>query len=149
ALRIRKEDQLPVYEKLGDIRSRAVALGKIADILQACGQLDEALRVLKEDVLPVFEKLGDIRFRAVATGKIAGILEARGQLDEALRIRKEDQLPVYEKLRSRRDILNCQAAMALTLLARARAGDRDEAERLLRLALAAAEDMRLPEAAPI
>ncbi|MEZ5356265.1 MAG: hypothetical protein R2762_26825 [Bryobacteraceae bacterium] len=37
ALRIRLEDELPVYEKLGDVRSRAVTLGKIADIRMAAG----------------------------------------------------------------------------------------------------------------
>ena len=34
ALRIRREEQLPVYERLGDVRSRAVTMGQIADILQ-------------------------------------------------------------------------------------------------------------------
>ena len=33
ALRIRQEEQLPVYERLGDVRSKAVTQGKIADIL--------------------------------------------------------------------------------------------------------------------
>ena len=45
ALRIRQEEELPVYERLGDVRSKAVTMGKIADILQARGQLDEALRI--------------------------------------------------------------------------------------------------------
>ena len=35
ALRIRREEELPVYERLGDVRERAVTMGKIADILQA------------------------------------------------------------------------------------------------------------------
>jgi phosphopentomutase len=82
ALRIRKEEELPVYERLGDVRSRAVTMGMIADILQARGQLDDALRIRKEEELPVYERLGDVRSRAVTMGKIADILEARGQLDE-------------------------------------------------------------------
>jgi len=45
ALRIRTEEQLSVYERLGDVRSRAVTQGKIADIKQARGELDEALRI--------------------------------------------------------------------------------------------------------
>ena len=98
ALRIRREDQLPVYEKLGDIHSRAIAMGKIADIAEARGDLDEALRIRRDEALPVYEKLGDIRERAVTMGKIADIAQARGDLDEALRIRREDELPVYEKL---------------------------------------------------
>jgi hypothetical protein len=43
ALRIRREEELPVYERLGDVRERAVTWGKIADVFQARGELDEAL----------------------------------------------------------------------------------------------------------
>ncbi|HEY1931200.1 MAG TPA: hypothetical protein VGG99_04245 [Acetobacteraceae bacterium] len=98
ALRIRREEELPVYERLGDVRSRALTMGRIADILQARGALDEALRIHREELLPVFERLGDVRSRAVTMGKIADILQARGALDEALRIRREEELPVYERL---------------------------------------------------
>jgi tetratricopeptide (TPR) repeat protein len=98
ALKIRREEQLPVYERLGEARERAVANGRIADILQARGQLDDALKIRQEDQLPVFDRLGEVRERAVAMGKIADILQARGDLDQALKIRREDQLPVYERL---------------------------------------------------
>ncbi|MEZ5356266.1 MAG: tetratricopeptide repeat protein [Bryobacteraceae bacterium] len=98
ALRIRLEDELPVYEKLGDVRERAVTLGKIADIRMARGDLDEALRIRLEDELPVYEKLGDVRERAVTLGKIADIRMARGDLDEALRILTNELLPAFEKL---------------------------------------------------
>ena len=64
ALRIRREEELPVYERLGDVRSRAVTLGQIADMLQARGELDEALRIRREEELPVYERLGDVRERA-------------------------------------------------------------------------------------
>jgi len=80
ALKIRKEDELPVYERLGDVRERAVTMGYIADILQARGQLDEALKIRTDEELPVYERLGDVRSRAVTMGKIADILQARGQL---------------------------------------------------------------------
>ena len=59
ALRIRREEQLPVYERLGDVRSRAVTMGQIADILQARGDLDEAL-ALHEQRLPVAQQMKDI-----------------------------------------------------------------------------------------
>ena len=98
ALRIRKEEELPVYDKLGDVRSRAVTMGKIADILQQQGETAEALRIRKEEELPVYDKLGDVRSRAVTMGKIADILQQQGETAEALRIRKEEQLPVYDKL---------------------------------------------------
>jgi hypothetical protein len=33
ALRIRQQEELPVFERLGDVRSRAVTMGKIAEIM--------------------------------------------------------------------------------------------------------------------
>ena len=74
-----REEELPVYERLGDVRAKAVTMGKIADILQARGQLDEALRIRTEEELPVYERLGDVRSKAVTMGKIADILQARGR----------------------------------------------------------------------
>ena len=79
ALRIRREEQLPVYKRLGDVREGAVTMGKIADILQARGDLDEALRIRREEELPVYERLGDVRERSVALQKIAmGLLQGGG-----------------------------------------------------------------------
>jgi tetratricopeptide (TPR) repeat protein len=98
ALRLRREEVLPRFERLGATRERALALGEIADILQARGGLDEALRIRREEVLPAFERLGSPREQAVARGEIADILQARGELDEALRIWKQEVLPVFERL---------------------------------------------------
>ncbi|MCU0865483.1 MAG: hypothetical protein MUC36_16995, partial [Planctomycetes bacterium] len=129
ALRIRREEELPVYEKLGDVRSRAVTLGKIAGVLSARGELDEALRTLRNEVLPTFDKLGAVRERAVTLGQIADVLSARGELDEALRIRREEQLPVYEKLGDVRERALTLCKIADVLSAR---GELDEALRTLR-----------------
>ncbi|NOK06940.1 MULTISPECIES: tetratricopeptide repeat protein [Myxococcus] len=98
ALRIRQEEMLPVFERLGDARSQAMTLTKVADILEDRGELDDALHILRDEVLPVFERLGDLRSRAMTLGKMADIFQGRGNLDEALRIRLEEELPVYEKL---------------------------------------------------
>jgi 3',5'-cyclic AMP phosphodiesterase CpdA/tetratricopeptide (TPR) repeat protein len=146
ALRIRREEELPVYEMLGDQHSRAVTMGQIADVLQVSGNLDEALRIRREVQLPVYEKLGDQRSRAVTMGKIADVLQARGELDEALRIRREDELPVYEKLGDQRELLIGRTKLALILMRRAPGANQAEADQLLRLAQAAAQRLRLPEA---
>ena len=127
ALRIRTDEQLPVYERLGDVREKAVTQGYIADILQARGQLDEALRIRTDEELPVYERLGDVRSAAVTRGKIADILQARGQLDEALRIRTEEQLPVYERLGDVRAAAVTRGKIADILQAR---GQLDEALRI-------------------
>ncbi|MFO1205936.1 MAG: hypothetical protein U1E63_09470 [Burkholderiales bacterium] len=112
ALRIRREEELPVYKQLGDVHARAVTMGKIADILRSRGELDEALRIRREEQLPVYERLGDVRSRAVTMGKIADILQTRGELDDALRIRREDQLPIYERLGDQEGVANALWSIA-------------------------------------
>jgi hypothetical protein len=57
-------------------------MGKITDILQARGELDEALRIRREEQLPVFERLGEARERSVTLSKIAGCLLAAGGLSQ-------------------------------------------------------------------
>ena len=128
ALRIRIEEELPVYERLGDVHSWAVTQGQIADILQARGEFDQALRIRTEEQLPVYERLGDVRSRAIAQGKIADILQARGELDEALRIRIEEELPVYERLGDVHSRAVTRSQIADILQAR---GELDEALRIL------------------
>jgi tetratricopeptide (TPR) repeat protein len=145
ALRIWQDEELPVMERLGDVSGRAVTMGNIADVLHARGQLDEALKIRTEEELPIYDRLGDLRSRAVTMGKIAHILHAKGQLDEALKIRKVEELPVYERLGDVRELLVGRANLAVGLLQRGADGDRDEARRLLVLALDDAQRLRVPE----
>ena len=78
ALRIRREEQLPVFERLGDLRSAAVTKGKIADVVQMRGDLEEALRIRREEELPVYERLGDLRGKSVALFAIGRLLLSKG-----------------------------------------------------------------------
>jgi hypothetical protein len=68
--------------KRGEDREVALAMGKVADIRQARGELDEALRIRREEELPVYEKLGDVRSLLVGRANLAiGYLQ-RGQQDD-------------------------------------------------------------------
>ncbi len=116
-----------LFKQEGDVRSRAVTMGRIADILEQRGETDEALRIYKEEELPVYDRLGDVRSRAVTMGKIADILSQRGETDEALRIRKEEQLPVYERLGDVRSRAVTMGRIADILSQR---GETDEALRI-------------------
>ena len=100
------------------MRSRAVAIGKIADILERRGETDEALRIRREEELPVYERLGDVRSRAVTMGKIADILEQRGETDEALRIHIEERLPVAQGMRDLESIAHIRFSCAQLRLSR-------------------------------
>ena len=129
ALRIRREKQLTVCEQLGDVQSRVVTMGQIADILEMRGELDEALRIRREVVLPFYDRLGDKREQAIAKGKIAENLELHGELDEALRIRREEELPVYEQLGDMREHAMSMGKIADILQLR---GELDEVLRIRR-----------------
>jgi len=99
ALRIRRQQELPIYKQLGDLCGEAVTLGKIADMLQyQKSDLDEALRIRRDEELPVYEQLGERRNAAVTVSKIAAALVQQGDLDGAIHIRRERELPHYEQL---------------------------------------------------
>jgi len=55
-----------------------VTLGKIADVLQARGELDEALRIRREEQLPVYERLQSVRDLLICRAKIGINYLARG-----------------------------------------------------------------------
>jgi len=108
ALRIRREEELPVYERLGDVRSRAVTLGRIADVYQARGQWDEALRIRQEEQLPVYERLRSARDLLICRANIGINYLARGAagdreqalalLNLAWRDAQQLQLPEAEQI---------------------------------------------------
>ncbi|HEY2290334.1 MAG TPA: metallophosphatase, partial [Thermoanaerobaculia bacterium] len=147
ALRIQREEVLPVFERLGDIRNRAATMGKIADVLQYRAELKEVLRIRREEQLPVYERLGDAREHAVTMGKIADVLQVQGELDEAIRIRLEEELTIYERLGlgASRDMAAGRFNLARTYLKRNHAGDREAAIALLSLALESADRLGIPE----
>lgn len=129
ALRIRRDELLPVYEKLGDVHSRAVTMSHIASALQLRGEWAEALHIWRKEVLPVFEILGDVRGRAATMGHIADVLQSRGEWEEALHIWREEVLPVYEKLGDMRERAMTMDDIANVLQSR---GEWDEALRIWR-----------------
>ena len=67
-------------------------MGRIADILQARGQLNEALRIRRQEQLPIYERLRDLRSALVARTDMALNLIERG--------REGDRQEAAELLRS-------------------------------------------------
>jgi hypothetical protein len=124
-------------------------MGRIADILQARGERDEALRIRREEELPVYERVGDVRSKAVTMGKIADIHFHRGEFEEALRIRRDEELPVYERVGDVRELVVGRVKLAMTLAQRGRAEDAPEFISLLLQSLAEAQRLKLPEATQI
>lgn len=115
SLRIRREEQLPVYEHLGDSHSYATTKCNIAIALVSLGEPKEALRILRDEVLPVLDSLGDFHQRAAALAQIAEILRASGQSEEALHILMEEVLPERARLGDLRGYSITQSRIATIL----------------------------------
>ncbi len=149
ALRIRREEELPVYERLDDEHSQAITQAQIAEILQSRGDLEAALRIIRDQALPVFERLRDLRSSAIAQGQIADILQLQGDLEEAIKIYRNDVLPAYEKLEDVHMLLVGRGELAIKLAQRGRPEDRLEIRAMLHQDLADAERLRMPAAESI
>jgi len=121
------QTSLDLYRQRHDEANIAELQDRVAGILQARGELDEALRIHQQERLPVCEKLGNVHEKAVTMGKIADILQARGELDEALRIFKDEILPVFKQLGDVHQSAAVQGRIADILQAR---GELDEALRI-------------------
>lgn len=76
---------------------KASATARIARVLLAQGDPDEALRTLREDVAPVFEKLAYDAEAATAASEVAHCLWKRGQSDDAREIMLTKVIPVYQR----------------------------------------------------
>jgi hypothetical protein len=82
-------------------------MGKIADVLEARGDLDKALRIRREEKLPVYQRLGG-RDLVIGRGNLALTLlihnatgdreETRGLLCLALADARQMQLPEAQQI---------------------------------------------------
>lgn len=122
-----RNEELRMYEMAGNIREQAVTLGRIADLMQAKGNFDDALKIWRNKVLPIFENIGDDRSRVVAMGRVAVLLKEQGDVDAALRIWREVELPFFDNLGDERSKAVVLGNMADALRAR---GDIDEVLRI-------------------
>jgi tetratricopeptide (TPR) repeat protein len=95
------QQELRLYEALGDKHSRAVTLGEIARIKRQKGEVDAALQ-LHQERLGIFEALGAKRERAVTLGDIARIRADKGEVDAALQLHQE-RLGIFEALGAKRE----------------------------------------------
>jgi tetratricopeptide (TPR) repeat protein len=91
-------NQTPGIPEEQRVFSLAVVWGRIADVRQTQGKLDEALSIRQEKELPIYMHLGDVKGEAMTWGQIAEIREMQGKLEEALVIMQEKELPVYVRL---------------------------------------------------
>ena len=55
ALDKRRDEELPLYQELGDVRAQGIAQGQMADILDQLGRADEALALRASTEHPIDE----------------------------------------------------------------------------------------------
>ena len=123
-----REEQVPVFAAVGDVRAEAQTRLKIADGLRVRGRFAEALDILVHHVVPTYERLQDNLSRAIALDGVAHIHFVAGLLDEALRIHTEERLPILERLGEKQRQAQVHSQIATILLAR---GQYDDALRAL------------------
>ena len=58
ALRLRQQEELPIYQRLGDVRSQSATLGEIADILLQMGKLPAAKAAIEQALTLGQQSLG-------------------------------------------------------------------------------------------
>ena len=124
ALRLYREQLLPIYEKLGDKRKLAYLKGNFATILCWRNQFDEALRIAETEILPIFEQTNDLHNLAQTYGIIADIMQARQDFNNALIILQEKVLPFFKILGDTRAYMITKVRIADSLTA---LGDPDSA----------------------
>ncbi|MFD6433774.1 CHAT domain-containing protein [Streptomyces venezuelae] len=133
ALRIRREVELPVYERIGDTRSVAVTWGQIAEILHQRGEVDEAIE-LQRKRLKANEQLRDVDGVAAANWGLARIDLSRADFDAAIP-RVSNSFQLFLQLQRPDGIAVVGAIWGQLLLA---AGERRQARQVFRTSRAAA-----------
>lgn len=134
ALRVWREVQLPVFERLRDAGAAAVTWGRIADIAFQRGDYEEALRIRRGVQLPVYERLGDLDSIAAVTWKLAQLDVVRQDYDSALP-RLIESFQIFGRLQRPHGIAAVGTTLGQLLLA---TGETDAARQVLNDSLAAA-----------
>ena len=127
------------YAALGEIWSRRVSQGKIADILITLGRLDEAMALHQQEEA-ICRELGDRAGLQASLGNQALILKDRGQLDEAMALLKQQEA-ICRDLGDRAGLSSSLANQALILHQQ---GARDEGHRRMREAYQGFRDLGMP-----
>ena len=128
ALRILRDEILPVLKHPDDSAQIAHMYGRIADICETSGDGDEANRIRNNEVLPTLDLLGDKRSKAIAKEKIAGLSMQRGRWDEAREVLQNEVLPVYKELE---DVRSTAIANASLMRVLTETGDLEKAAQLV------------------
>jgi tetratricopeptide (TPR) repeat protein len=82
------EEMLEIFQKLGDVRSRAVTQSDVADLLRTRGQYEEAERLYR-DSLEICRQIGDAQSTLALLARLGQLALDRGRRDEAVSLLQE------------------------------------------------------------
>ena len=97
-LRIRSEEELPVYERIGDVRSAAITWGQIADVYYQRGDYDEVLRIRSEEELRCTSGWVTLARPRSRGGRLRMCITSVGIMTRCCGSVAKRRLPVYERL---------------------------------------------------
>ncbi|MCB9764517.1 MAG: hypothetical protein H6739_32380 [Alphaproteobacteria bacterium] len=119
ALRLFRDEALPVFQAEGDPWQIAKTLQRVAHcLIFSTGKPAEARRILQEEVIPHFEALGDPRELALSRSVLASALDHLGERDEAFHLLDVQVLPVFKARRELRDVAETREGIADILVAK-------------------------------
>jgi tetratricopeptide (TPR) repeat protein len=144
ALRLR-EQVVEAMSRMGGARDLALAQGRLADTLDACGQTARALELRTRMVLPTWERLGEPGQAHAVALKMARSLVRLHRPNEALQLLDNRLLPAYHAAGNEPALARAQFVAAVARANRNRGADRKHAARLLDAAIRVFERHRLPE----
>ena len=98
AARVRYEEVLPIYRRVGDVLGVANCIVRLGEIALARSDPD-AGRVRYEEALPLYRRVGDVRGEANCILRLGDIALARSDPDAA-GARCEEALPLYRRVGS-------------------------------------------------
>jgi hypothetical protein len=98
ALRIRREEELPVYERLGDVHSKAVTMGQIADVLQARGSSTRLCAFGERRSCPSTSDSATCKARRARWARSPMSSRRGGSSTRPSAFERDEVLPVFERL---------------------------------------------------
>jgi tetratricopeptide (TPR) repeat protein len=135
ALRLRQQEELPIYLRLGDVRSQSATLGGIADILLQMGKLPAAKATIEQALTLGEQSLGPEHLGTIRNViRLGDVLQAQGNWPGA-RAAFEKMLALSERAFGPAHPVVAESANILGILL-VEMGDLDGAQTALQRALA-------------
>ncbi|MBE9102485.1 tetratricopeptide repeat protein [Vacuolonema iberomarrocanum] len=90
------QQSLDFYERIDDVRGKAITLSQMAGVIAQQGEVDRSLSLWQQS-LDILERIGDVRGKAATLNNMAGIIAQQGEVDRALSLWQQS-LDILERI---------------------------------------------------